>query len=172
MGKHHGTLMSTTSRRTAISSPDADRLNACASPGRTTTTAAPSREQRHAIHHDGALQHHRRVADAARRLATDTGTDQEHGKGNAKPDARRASASVVGPHDGGSETQGVPEYAAGREPDNSTRGDGALASQRGESVPLRTDNMTGVYRSPSTRVKARNHATILLVDAKTGVTEW
>jgi hypothetical protein len=42
-----------------------------------------------------------------------------------------APASGVGPHGGGSETQGAPGCAAGREPENSTGGDGAFAPQQG-----------------------------------------
>jgi len=69
--------------------------------------------------------------DAARAHATDTGAQRIRETGIAKTDAGTASASVVGPHGGGSETQGAPGCAAGREPDNSTRGDGAFAPQWG-----------------------------------------
>jgi hypothetical protein len=130
--KHSGTPVSTTC---IDNQPDTDRTQT----GWRPAPALAGRRQQPSL--PGGSRHRYTTTlycnsiagcqDATRRHATDTERHQEQGKREQKTDTNEASASAVGPHGGGSETQGAPECAAGREPDNSTRGNGAFAPQRG-----------------------------------------
>jgi hypothetical protein len=81
--------------------------------------------------------------DATRARATDTASYRTRGTGNAKSDALRAPAPVVGPHSGvWRGWTGVHSGSRARQLDQ--RGWG-FCSPAGRSVPLRTDRIPRIY---------------------------
>ena len=117
--------------------------------------------------------------DAARGRRLTQRRYQEHGKWEHEgvtPGGRQLRGWA---HDGAARrprrayVRGGPQPA--REPENSTKTDGAFPPRAGRSVPLRTDNMARVYRHLRTPVKARNHARTPLgrpKNVRNGVVMW